>query len=264
MLKLYVISDLHLEFTKWTPDPEAVAAADIIVLAGDIGIGTHGVAWAALTFPDKPVFYVIGNHEFYGGNISRTAIDIKAVAHGTNVIVLDNDEYHLQPGVTGGEPVRVLGATLWTDFKLFGNELATYGNALRQAGHFISDFSCITFGTTGWMTPAQSVILHEASVKYLRAKLAEPFDGTTVVVTHHLPSFNAVAPQYQKDILSAAFASNLDDLVCQADLWIAGHTHVCFDTVGKQGGRIVVNPRGYVRGDEQENPAFNPSLVVEV
>lgn len=262
MLKLYVVSDLHLEYSPWVPDPDAVAQADIVVLAGDIGIGTHGVSWAAKTFPTKPVIYVIGNHEFYGGNISRTAIEIKQAARGTNVTVLDNDELVLQPGVTGGEPVRVLGATLWTDFALFGDDVVN--QALMQAKHFISDFSCITFGTTGWMTPAQSVILHRASVDYLRAKLAEPFDGQTLVVTHHLPSFNTVAKQYEQDIICAAFASHLDDLVCQADLWIAGHTHVSFDTVGKQGGRIVVNPRGYVRGGEQENPAFNPSLVLEV
>lgn len=63
-MKIRILSDLHLEFQQWSPPK---AAADIIVLAGDIDLGIHGVEWGRQSFPSSPVVYVPGNHEFYGG-----------------------------------------------------------------------------------------------------------------------------------------------------------------------------------------------------
>lgn len=286
-MNIYPVSDLHLEFSAWTPPTEAVAAADVVVLAGDVALGTRGVAWAAEAFAGKPVIYVIGNHEFYGGNVSRTAIEIKRAAAGTNVTVLDNDALEL-----GG--VRFLGCTLWTDFGLFGSSDGDVASALAAAQRHVSDFSRITFGSTGWMTPAQSVILHRASASWLESRLEAQFAGPTVVVTHHAPSFCSVAPQWRRDIVSAAFASRLDDLVTKSDLWIHGHTHSAFDyrlgsDPGK--GRLICNPRGYARdiqaheagrallrcGDGSgamapdqapvagaERTGWNPGLIVEI
>lgn len=253
--RVYILSDLHLEFSEWTPDPAAIAAADLIVLAGDIGIGTAGVRWAAHSFPGKPVMYVAGNHEFYGGNISRTSLELQATARDLNITYLDNSEQRFD--FPGCPPLRVLGATLWTDFLLFGR--ARLGDALQHAKNRIADFSHITFGTTGWMQPAQSVILHQASVAWLTERLTNTFDGTTIVVTHHLPSRQVIAERYQDDILSAAFASNLDNLVAQSDMWIFGHSHSSFD--GHIGAcRIVSNQRGY----PGESTGWNPSLTLPV
>jgi hypothetical protein len=110
-MRLRVFSDLHLEFERF--DPPAVDA-DVVVLAGDIGTRTHGLTWALQTF-DVPVVYVPGNHEFYGGATPHLVHKLKAMAAGTHVHVLDEDAV-----VIGG--VRFLGATMWTDFQLFGRE----------------------------------------------------------------------------------------------------------------------------------------------
>lgn len=67
-------------------------------------------------FPDVPVVYVPGNHEYYDRDISFVR-RLKEQAPD-NVRVLDNDNV-----VIGG--VRFLGRALWTDFNLFGNEVAT-------------------------------------------------------------------------------------------------------------------------------------------
>lgn len=64
-MKLLVLSDLHVEFAPFVPDPAAVEAADVVVLAGDVSNGVKGIAWARQAFADKPVVYVVGNHEFY-------------------------------------------------------------------------------------------------------------------------------------------------------------------------------------------------------
>ena len=42
-MKLYVLSDLHLEFSTFEPSK---TDADVVVLAGDIGKGSSGIEWA--------------------------------------------------------------------------------------------------------------------------------------------------------------------------------------------------------------------------
>lgn len=42
MPKLLILSDLHLESNAFEPDAQAVSAADVVVLAGDIQPGDGG------------------------------------------------------------------------------------------------------------------------------------------------------------------------------------------------------------------------------
>lgn len=53
-MKLQILSDLHLEFTKMTVQE---SDADVIVLPGDIWKGDGGIYWARSTWPDKPIVY---------------------------------------------------------------------------------------------------------------------------------------------------------------------------------------------------------------
>ena len=82
-----------------------------------------------------------------------------------------------------------------------------------------------------------------------------------IVITHHAPLIECVNPEFAHDILSAAYASNLKDLVEreQPDLWIFGHTHVSLD-IRHGNTRIVSNAKGY----GSQNPLFSQSRVVEV
>jgi len=93
--------------------------------------------------------------------------------------------------------------------------------------------------------------------------LAEPFDGKTVVVTHHAPSSRSVHPVYAQDLLTPAFASNLEDLMDgdRVALWLHGHMHESYD-YDVFGTRVICNPRGY--SPEALNPDFRPDFVVEV
>jgi len=69
-MKLHILSDLHTEFADFSP-PDT--NADIVILAGDIGVGLGGIEWAARRFPRAPVIYVPGNHEFYDQDIGLTS-----------------------------------------------------------------------------------------------------------------------------------------------------------------------------------------------
>ena len=164
--------------------------------------------------------------------------------------------------MTGG--VRFLGATLWTDFLLYGAQ--EQAAAMRQAEQVMTDYRRIRLAAPN-ERPLQAddtLQLHQRQRAWLDARLDEPFDGKTVVVTHMAPSMRSVASRYAADLTSAAFASPLDALAARADLWVHGHMHDTFDYhIGAT--RVVCNPCGYLhRGGGNENAGFDPAFVVEV
>lgn len=250
-MKILVLSDLHLEFSNFIA---AQVQVDVVVLAGDIHKSNLGIYWARETWPDKPIVYVAGNHEFYKGDRLKVIESLRFAAQEQNVHFLDNDEV-----VING--VRFLGCTLWTDFNLFG--ISWQKECLSLAKERLSDFSLIEENGFNF-TPEDSLRLNNQSTTWLTRKLiGESFDGKTVVVTHHCPSWQSVAPKYQSDLLSACFASRLEDLMGNSELWIHGHTHENFD-YELNGTRVVCNPRGYVLRGNVENSSFNPHKIVSV
>jgi len=251
-MKLHLLSDLHMEFSQF--DPPATDAG-VVVLAGDIYKGDKGVFWARQAFPDKEIIYVPGNHEFYGTRRTETLSLLRVAGQQTGVQILDEDEIVL-------DGVRFMGCTLWTDFLLFGE--AKKSTAMSDGQLCLNDFRAIREDDfTVPFTPARSIELHEHSLAWLKAKLDEPFDGKTVVVTHHLPSRHSVVERFKNSLLSACFASELDYLFGKMDLWVHGHTHDNLDYT-ENGTRVICNPRGYVTMSGIENFDFDPGLVIEV
>lgn len=249
-MKVRVLSDLHLEFGAWEPP---AAPADVVVLAGDITPGPRGLAWAREHFPDTPIVYVLGNHEFYGEVFETATASAREQAAGLGVHLLECDAV-----VIGG--VRILGCTLWTDFRLEGGRAAE-ARAKLEARHLMNDFRVIRCAG-GTFTPDDAQRLHERAREWLGHRLAEPFDGPTVVVTHHLPHRRSIHPRYAHHPLNPCFATHLPKLVQRpVALWIHGHTHESMD-YRVRGTRVVCNPRGYFPHDM--NPSFDPALVVEI
>ncbi len=254
-MKLHVLSDLHLSRGGLDLPP---TDADVVVLAGDIARPEPALAWARRI--DKPVLYVAGNHEFYGGTLAGTRAQLQAQAAGSNVHVLDDSSLEL-----GG--VRFLGSTLWTDFRLFGDGPAR-DTAVAQALRFMRDFQRIHLDGERQQvfTPFDAASLFQRHAAWLDHALGQPFEGPTVVITHHAPSALSVEPRFADSPLSACFASRADHLLRadRAALWIHGHMHHSADyRVGAT--RVVCNPRGYANADGvPENPRFDPALVIAV
>jgi len=253
-MKLNILSDLHLGFGAFDrPENDA----DVVVLAGDISRPREAVAWA-LRF-EKPVLYVLGNHEFYGSSIDAAADELKRLCAGTHIHVLDNTEIVI-------ERVRFLGTTLWTDFELFG-EGERKAAAMTEARRLIRDFSRIALAEAAHevFSPEHSVALFKRHAGWLDDRLAATHDGPTVVITHHAPSRRSIHPRFADSLLNACFVSDAERLIRanRAQLWIHGHTHDSFDYL-VNGTRIVCNPRGYAKAGVNENPLFDPDLMIEV
>ena len=248
-MRLHILSDLHLEFASFAP-PTGIA--DAVILAGDIHPGRQGLQWVRSWFPNLPVIYVLGNHEFYGQTLPKLTEELRQEAQGTNIHILENGRLDL------GE-VTFLGATLWTDFGLYGDPVK--GSAF--VAERINDFQKIrTLPQYKRLAPNQVRSLFLDTKTWLSQKLAELKDRKVVVVTHHAPSAKSVPPALDSHPLNAAFASDLDDCVAasQARLWVHGHIHATADYVlGKT--RVIANPRGY---PDEIVHGFQPDLVLEV
>jgi predicted phosphodiesterase len=259
---IQIASDLHLEHvTRRFPDERVVApcGADVTILAGDIH--SHARAIEAFREWPNPVIYVLGNHEYYGADMDSVLDGVRRASRGTPVRVLEND-------VLVMDGVRFVGTTLWTSFELGGPiDDATLAEIVRP----MPDFEIIeTQG--GTLTPAWSADLHRVARAFLARHLEQPFDGPTVVITHHAPHPNSIHPQFAGDPLNRAFISDLSDLMGHADLWVHGHVHNSFD-YQLHGTRVLANPRGYplnLRAAPSleliswENPHFNPCLSVHL
>lgn len=285
-MKFLVLSDLHLEFASF--DPPSGIEYDAVILAGDMNSPGHrAVHWArrdSVFGTRNPIVLVPGNHEFYGTCLPVELEEMRKAAAGTNVHVLDRNELVLDD--TDGGKVRVLGATLWTDFMLEvkGNDgyRADPERALAMANRYVNEFRLITVpvGQTPQpkmerrtLTAEDTLARHWIDRAWLLRQLASPFEGATVIVTHHAPGSESVAPQYASDWLSPAFVSNLPDeffgrhavlRMTKPALWVHGHTHSSANYL-RYKTRVLANPRGYRQKDGSfENNAFNPTLVVDV
>ena len=254
IMKLNILSDLHLSCgTLQIPENDA----DVVILAGDIARPQKATEWASGF--TKPVIYVPGNHEFYGGSITGTVDKLKELCAGTNIHLLDNDEVIVRG-------VRFLGTTLWTDFMLFGGG-EEHAAATREALRFMHDFRKIRAGNSlkALFTPVESAALFNIQAGWLKRKLAETYAGPTVVITHHAPSPKSIHPRFADSLLNACFVSDVERLMdgSRARLWIHGHTHDSFDYV-LNGMRVACNPRGYAKDGVNENSLFDPNFLVEL
>ncbi len=67
---------------------------------------------------------------------------------------------------------------------------------MADAADEMNDFRMIKWAGGLPLEPALVRQMHLSSVQWLQQKLGEPFAGTTVVVTHHLPH----PPEYSSQV----------------------------------------------------------------
>lgn len=258
-MRLWIFSDLHLEFASINgriPPP----AADVCVVAGDIlpRGGVPSVRWLAENVAvHMPIVFVCGNHEFYRSFLQDGLADTaKEAALHQNLHFLEEATIEL-----GG--VIFAGLTLWTDFELMKETPREI--AMRHARDVMWDYSRINFEKNPFakLRPFHTLRKHASGRTFLNRFLDEHRSRRTVVVTHHAPSYYSIPAEFRHDLASAAYASNLDELIGERgpSLWIHGHVHQRLDyAIGRT--RVICNPRGYP--DEAAFERFDRRLVIEV
>jgi len=270
-MKIALMSDLHLEFEKASagvrldpedahpardtsdgsrtmkgPDLRALKAArpDMVILAGDIDLGGKAMDYAnaAARYLETNVVLLPGNHEYYGSTIE----DVTQVLSDRADEALFVNNTVLKMAQHG---IRLLFTTLWTGFDNIPPRLNDY-RLIGYKGRTLRPFDTQKF--------------HKDAVAWLDEQLSTPWDGGTVVVTHHVPSVRTELrnPQYEPTPLIRAFHAELDGLIAlyRPHAWLFGHHHWCLDAT-IDGTRFVSNQRGYTK---EFTGGFDPAKLVVV
>jgi len=152
--------------------------------------------------------------------------------------------------------IPVIGATFWTD---------VHPNQAYALSHSLADFSYIQQNDGFPLTVSEWTSRNAVE----RKELLEKLDGyalqgrKAIVVTHHLPSYSMILPQYKGSELNCGFAAHADDLVKHPGvaLWICGHSHGQ-KRIQLEGKEVILNARGYPTEDAQNS--YDPRLVVDL
>jgi hypothetical protein len=171
--QLQIFSDLHLDVAPIKP----IAIADnvdLVIVAGDT---CEGALCAfehlrRIVPMSTPIAMVMGNHEYYRRFLPEELSLARATAPDLNIHLLEND------AVTLGR-IRLIGATLWTDYRLFGD--AVQRRVMTVCGEDLNDHRRIGWSKQPWLRfrPQEAMLLHHRSRAFLATALAEPFVGST-------------------------------------------------------------------------------------
>ena len=275
-MKIQLYSDLHLEaHPAFAPQP--APGADLLVLAGDIGSYQAGSALAL--DPDfglarfsprhgwpTPVLFVPGNHEYDALDFDAAHARLRETCERLGMVWLEREVWHPHVPDAQGRPLRFIGTTLWTDFDALVDDkapltskLQARDKAFRAANFYLKKTDTTRHGEAFLAEGVREQAL--LCQDWLRAALDTPFDGSTVVVTHFAPSLRSADPRYGLVPGTAGFCNALDELLPQADLWLHGHLHAPSD-YRHAGCRVVANPLGYARKNEQSAFAACASLEI--
>ncbi|WP_414039748.1 metallophosphoesterase [Acidithiobacillus sp. M4-SHS-6] len=247
---LRLLSDIHVDvnppatvrLASLTTDPDS-----ILVLAGDFGTPKKLADWLKMVAPPFPhIVAVLGNHDYWGFSVERAPEKWReGLARHVPEDLMARFTLLERQSVDIGN-IRFFGTTLWSDFD--GGDPCV----MRAARETMQDHKRIRcHGGARRFAPQDALSMHLASKTWLETAVAEPWDGSKVVITHHAPAWNSLYPSFRKDDLSGAYASHLEESVAHygdqgVQLWMHGHIHHVVDyRIGKV--RVLSNPFGYPR-----------------
>jgi hypothetical protein len=247
MLKLRILSDLHLEH-----DPDWKLkhhGEDAVLCAGDMGTRrSRHLIEALVQSSEVPFYYVLGNHDFYHGEIEETVEYYCRLTEQTEQFNFLHNEYaHI------GDYL-LLGTPLWTDFNLYPGLQA---RSMCVAHHSINDFR-LTRIDDRLLKPDDFLDWHTQSRAFLAERIGR--GENTIVMTHWCPSAETIDARYAEDPANPYFTSECRDLMSpNVKLWVHGHSHTADDRViGTT--RVLRNPKGYPR----ERSGWKEDLIIEL
>ncbi|MCC8037701.1 MAG: metallophosphoesterase [Bacteroidales bacterium] len=255
-MKLQYASDLHLEFgenTTWLKHFPLIPEGEVLVLCGDIGyIGDNNYSrhpfWDFVSESFREVIVIPGNHEFYKFS------DINNFHAGWQMDIRPNVRAVYNQVIPLTKKTDLISTTLWSHIER---------DDAYKTERSVSDFRRILNGDE-LLDSARFNAEHRRCLAFLSTELGKRQEKQVVVATHHVPSFQLVAPEFQGSRINGAFTVELADFITahpQIHYWIYGHSH---RNINRQIGstRCVSNQLGYVFANEDHS--FNRKAVIEV
>jgi hypothetical protein len=200
------------------------------------------------------IFYLIGNHEPYHYDLTRTPNSIRRWLSG--VELLENRAVAL----TGD--VILVGGTLWTDMNK-GRDAIPVGSAMNDFRIIrIADEDDPQGGQTRLFRPRDAMAMFEKTKRCIAETASANPDKTIVVATHHAPSVQGLNVEHTRGSATSIDAAYYSDLhafiegLPNIKWWLHGHTHLQKAyRIGQC--HVLSNARGYI-GHERCADAFDP------
>ena len=257
-MKIQYCSDLHLEFPSnrnYILQNPIKPVGDILILGGDITLLDRLSNSFELNFFDKlsgefeQVFWICGNHEFYCGTDSEILDQPLCKAIRPNVCLVNN---HVQEI----ENVRLVFSTLWSHI------LPQQETLIKQ---YLNDFRLIRYQKQAFSVE-QYNLFFEQSLNFIATTLKAPTTcPKTVVVTHHLPSYQCQIPKYKDSPVSSFVVTNLDNFIADnpiIDYWLYGHSHGNMPPIAINNAQLLTNQLGYLH--KNEHVGYQNDAIIEV
>lgn len=250
-MKIQFVSDLHLEFPEnkeFLSAHPLIPAAKILVMASDIvpfaKAEEHEDFFDYISDLFEMVYWVPGNHEYYHYDIKWKPQVISERIRSNIRLVNNTSVLH--------ENTRLIFTTLWSHIQP-SREMAI------ERG--LMDFRLIQFRRFPF-TSYHFNELHQLSMDFLTKELSRKQQNKTVVVTHHVPTFQNYPAQYQDSLLNEAFAVELKDFIIKKkpDYWIYGHHHSNHPDFKIGHTQLSTNQLGYL--SLNENEGFDPARTL--
>lgn len=245
--RITLFSDLHLEFND-NFDP---GTGDILILAGDICLATEVCLPGIQRFFERcaqgynKVFYVFGNHEYYGSDMAWARDEIINNIPSSITVLNNSSQYY--------KGFHFVGATMWSDFS---NHSST---VMENVRHRMNDYNCIT-NEGEKLTPELVYEMHQYTMEWF-AQCLPMLNGPVFMVTHHQPSLKSIINSGYNEELAGAYCTDLCDFIKKYHnirYWAAGHVHQSQNYhIGTC--NVLANPRGYV--PHSPNTNFNPQFM---
>jgi predicted phosphodiesterase len=241
-MKIQFVSDLHLEYKEnreYFQKNPIKPIGEVLILAGDI-VNEINRNEAKSFFEDieskfELIISAFGNHEFYLSNLDFSLPSYRKKISNNHLLLNNQTIYY--------KNCRFIVSTLWSKIEEEHRE---------EISRRLNDYKYIEYKGENFSTYYSNDVF-EFCKNFIINELEKPFIGKTIVITHHLPSYECVNPKWRNSSLASGFVNKLDEVILKykPDFWIFGHQHEYSEC--KIGDTLLLsNPLGYFK-----EPNFN-------
>lgn len=285
-MKIKFLSDPHADINTWRLDSllkDCSSDYDVALIAGDLAGDQEDIRGFLETyFPDKKVYFVRGNHcGVYSDTNYHKRVPISKIFKDMrkefskkhkNWHLLDDDYVSL------GDGLYVIGATLYTDYCVYGKALKEIHMSIGE--RYLNDFRLGYVEAdkgSGFsvrhLRASDLLKMHKKSkrkIKQLHDKIvAEDPNAKIILLTHHCLSEKCISHAFKTSKGNASYVSNLEDWVVEklpnVCMIHSGHVHHCdLFEFGPEDHRVqyVINSIGYLQYGEGSE--YKKDLIMEL
>lgn len=253
-MKIQYCSDLHLEFQEnksFLKHNPILPKGDILILAGDIVpfglMDKHQDFFKYVSDNFEFTYWIPGNHEYYYFDLANKCGVINEKIK-SNVLLVNNIAIQQKE-------VKLIFSTLWSKISS-ENEW----NIERS----VSDFHVIKYNKNRFSVSVFNQ-LHEDSLAFIKSEIhradfgstsimPQSNIGSTMVVTHHVPTLLNYPEQFRQSAINQAFSVELFTFIetSNVNAWIYGHHHANIPSFKIGSTEMLTNQLGYVKYGEHK------------